>query len=208
MKLSTPHVFQFNSLKSNDPYDEVKLLELLKLGDTNAYQQLYQKYHAALYVYIIRFVKIPELAEDLLQEVFIKIWEIRATVDPSLSFQAYLYRISRNRVFKVIKKIAVDKKLRMEVAYHINEEIKGVDDQLQWKQYEQILQIAVKKFPPQRQNIFKLCRNEGKKYEEVAAELHISRNTIKEHMVLAVRFIKDYVYKHADVTLAMIFFLY
>lgn len=186
---------------SNDQRDEVKLLELLKLGDTNAYQQLYHKYHAALYAYILRFVKIPELSEDLLQEVFIKIWEIRATVDPSLSFQAYLYRISRNRVFKLIKKIAADDKLRMEVAYHINAEVKGVDVQLQWKLYEQILQTAVNKLPPQRRNIFKLCRNEGKKYEEVAAELHISRNTIKEHMVLAVRFIKDYVYEHADVTL-------
>ena len=152
---------------SNDQRDEVKLLELLKVGDTNAYQQLYHKYHTALYVYILRFVKIPELAEDLLQEVFIKIWEIRATVDPSLSFQAYLYRISRNRVFKLIKKIAVDDKLKMEVAYYINAEVKGVDDQLQWKQYEQIVQTAVKKLPPQRRNIFKLCRNEGKNMKKL-----------------------------------------
>jgi RNA polymerase sigma-70 factor (ECF subfamily) len=86
-------------------------------------------------------------------------------------------------------------------------EAREADVQLQWQQYEQILQTAVNQLPPQRQNIFKLCRQEGKKYEEVAAELHISRNTVKEHMVLAVRSIKDYVYQHTDIHLIMAFLL-
>jgi RNA polymerase sigma-70 factor (ECF subfamily) len=192
---------------NNDSYAEVKLLKLLKTGDADAYRQLYNKYHAALYVYILRFVKIPELAEDVLQDVFIKIWEIRERVDSTLSFQAYLYRISRNCVFKLIKKIAADERLRAELAAHMSIEAREADVQLQWQQYEQILQTAVNQLPPQRQNIFKLCRQEGKKYEEVAAELHISRNTVKEHMVLAVRSIKDYVYQHTDIHLIMAFLL-
>lgn len=192
---------------NNDSYVEVKLLKLLRAGDADAFQQLYNKYHAALYAYIIRFVKIPALAEDVLQDVFIKIWEIRKNVDPTLSFQAYLYRISRNSVFKLIKKIAADKELRNELASYMNAGAKEADVQLQWHQYEQILETAVNQLPPQRQNIFKLCRHEGKKYEEVAAELHISRNTVKEHMVLAVRFIKDYVYQHADIHMIMAFLL-
>lgn len=193
---------------NNDSYAEVKLLQLLKAGDADAYQQLYNKYHAALYAYILRFVKIPEIAEDVLQDVFIKIWEIRKNINPTLSFQAYLYRISRNSVFKMIKKIAADKELQIGLASYMKGGAKEADAQLQCQEYEQILQTAVNQLPPQRQNIFKLCRHEGKKYDEVAAELNISRNTVKEHMVLAVRFIKDYVYQHADILLMVTVFLF
>ncbi|MCU7552615.1 RNA polymerase sigma-70 factor [Chitinophagaceae bacterium LB-8] len=189
-------------------YDEIKLLHLLKAGDTDAYLQLYNKYHSALYAYILRFIKIPELAEDVLQEVFLKIWEIRERINPDLSFQAYLYRISRNSVFKLVKKIAADEELRNQVAYHISETIEDADLNLQWQRYHEILQAAIHQLPPQRQKIFKLCRQEGKKYEEVAAELNISRNTVKEHMVLAVKFLKDYVSRHADIQLIIaLFFL-
>jgi RNA polymerase sigma-70 factor (family 1) len=187
----------------NEFDQEIELLRLLKAGDINAYIQLYNKYHPALYAYVIRFIKVPELAEDLLQEVFLKIWEIRARIDPTLSFKAYLYRISRNSVFKMLKKITAEDELRIQVAHHISETIEDADLKLQWQQYEQILQAAIDLLPPQRQKIFKLCRQEGKKYEEVAAELNISRNTVKEHMVLAVKSIKEYVSRHADIQLVI-----
>lgn len=187
----------------NELDQEIELLRLLKAGDTNAYIQLYNKYHPAIYAYVIRFIKVPELAEDVLQEVFLKVWEIRERIDPTLSFKAYIYRISRNSVFKMLKKISAEDDLRIQVAYHISETIEDVDLKLQWQQYEQILQAAIDLLPPQRQKIFKLCRQEGKKYEEVAAELNISRNTVKEHMVLAAKSIKEYVFRHADIQLVI-----
>lgn len=189
---------------NKDLYDEIELLHRLKAGDTGAYLHIYNKYHPALYVYVLRFVKVPELAEDVLQEVFLKIWEIRERIDPTLSFSAYLYRISRNSVFKLIKKMATDEDLRVQVQYQISKTVEEADLKLQWQQYEQILNAAIGQLPPQRQKIFKLCRQEGKKYEEVAEELNISRNTVKEHMVLAVKFIKDYVYRHAGIELVLL----
>jgi RNA polymerase sigma-70 factor (ECF subfamily) len=188
---------------NKDLYDEIELLRLLKAGNTSAFQQLYNKYHPALYAYILRFIKIPELAEDILQEVFIKIWEIRERINPALSFNAYLYRISRNSVFKHMKKIATDTELQIQVTYQIKEAIEGTDLKLQWQQYERILHAAIDQLPTQRQRVFKLCRQEGKSYEEVAQDLSISRNTVKEHMVLAVKFIKDYIYRHADIQLVI-----
>lgn len=182
---------------------EIELLHLLKAGNADAYFQLYNKYHRVLYAYVLGFIKIPELAEDVLQEVFLKIWEIRERIDPTLSFKAYLYRISRNKVFKLLKKITADDELRIQVAYHISEAIEDADLKIQWQQYEQILRAAINLLPPQRQKIFKLCRQEGKKYEEVAEELNISRNTVKEHMVLAVKSIKEYVFQHADIQLVI-----
>src|SRR5688572_19067644 len=106
----------------------------------------------------------------------------------------------------MLKKFAADAELRYEVGFQINETIQDAELKFQWQQYEKILNAAIDQLPPQRQKIFKLCRQEGKKYEEVAAELNISRNTVKEHMVLAVKSIKEYVYRHADIELIITFF--
>ena len=95
--------------------EEVLLLEELRQGSTAAYITLYNRYSPSLYTYILHFLNVPEFAEDTLQEVFIKIWEIRERIDPRLSFSGYLYRITRNHVFKSLKKITADKALRLQV---------------------------------------------------------------------------------------------
>lgn len=179
-------------------FDEKSLLLHLKNDDSEAYIRLYNHYQPLLYPYILRFAKKPSLAEDVVQDVFLKIWEVRRRIDPELSFKAYLYRISRNQVFKLMKKIASDEALRQEVMLHINTTDAPAHVQLQWKQYQEVLNATINQLPPQRQKIFRLCREQGKTYEEVAAQLGISRNTVKEHMVMAMKFVKAYFNKHGD----------
>jgi RNA polymerase sigma-70 factor (ECF subfamily) len=94
--------------------------------------------------------------------------------------------------------MAADKAMRGKLMRYLAEASDTVDADLLSKQYEMVLQGAVRNLPPQRRNIFTLCRQEGRKYEEVAEMLQISRNTVKEHMVLAVRSIRDYVAKNTD----------
>src|SRR6187402_482785 len=73
-----------------------EILELIKQGNHEAFMSLYEDYHIRLYSYILKFVKIPAFAEDLLQEVFLKVWEFRAKIRPNLSFNAFLYKVCRN----------------------------------------------------------------------------------------------------------------
>jgi RNA polymerase sigma-70 factor (ECF subfamily) len=185
-------------------YDEINLVERLRKGYTDAYLQLYNYYHASLYHYVLRFIKIPELAEDAMQEVFLKIWKIRERLNPGLSFSAYLYRISRNQAFKLLKKIAADDGLRLRVMLEFHHTAEDADTKTRWNQYELLLATAVSRLPPQRQKVFKLCREQGKSYEFVSQELGISRNTVKEHMVLAVRYIKEYFLRYGDISLAIL----
>lgn len=178
--------------------EEAVLLQRLQQGDTEAYITLYDQYYPSLYTYILHFINIPELAEDALQEVFIKIWEIRERINPELSFSGYLYRITRNHVFKLLKKISADAALRLQVMQELQHQTEDADTQLLWKQYESLLHQAIAQLPPQRQKVFRLCREESKSYEEVAVELGISRNTVKEHMVLAMKSIKFFFYTNTD----------
>jgi RNA polymerase sigma-70 factor (ECF subfamily) len=182
-----------------DNFDEAALIGRLKEGNKDAFIQLYNRYHRGLYAYVTRIVKLPDLAEDILQEVFLKIWDIRHRINPELSFQAYLYRISRNLSFKMLKRISADYNLRLRVMSELQSTVEDTALKASWDQYRIILKKAIDALPPRRQNIFKLCREEGKTYKEVAALLNISPYTVKEHMVLATKFIKEYLSRHGEI---------
>lgn len=185
--------------------DDFLLIHRLRQNDAAAYIELYNRYHVKMYSWLLRFVKLPELAEDIIQETFLKIWEIRHRLQPHQSFPAYLYRISRNKAFRLLKKIAHDEKLRRRVMIQSEMEINDPEQKFQWQEYQQLLDNAVSRLPAQRQKVFKLCRQNNKTYEEVATELGISRNTVKEHMVKAVQDLRQHFYRCDGVTLIMLF---
>jgi len=185
------------------PSEEEVLLRMMQ-GDESAFTKIYRHYHASLYVYLLRFCKVPSLAEDLVHDVFLKVWEIRDRINPELSFTGYLYRIARNHVIKTIDKLATDKNFRDQLFSQLDD-VSTVqpEQQVRAKEYDRLFQEALVRMPPQRLNVFKLCRQEGKSYDEVALLLGISRNAVKKHMVLGMRFIYDYVHRHGDILLAI-----
>ncbi|WP_143307076.1 RNA polymerase sigma factor [Chitinophaga vietnamensis] len=182
---------------------EEEVLTRMKEGDESAFSGIYRHYHPALYVYLLRFCKVPSLAEDLVHDVFLKIWEIRERINPQLSFSAYLYRIARNHVFKTIHKLATDQELRSQLLLQLMQrESEHPDEAALAKEYDRLFQQALAGLTTQRLHVFRLCRQEGKSYDEAAAILGISRNAVKKHMVLSMRFIQDYIYRHGDILLA------
>ncbi|MGF2410725.1 RNA polymerase sigma factor [Ferruginibacter sp.] len=187
-----------------DACDEIELLKQLQKGDTKAYLALYQRYHVLVYHWALKLVKIPQLAEDLVQDVFLKVWQIRERLNPQQSFPAFIYRIARNKAFNLLKKISSDDDLRSRVMTELSATAESAENKLVWQQYEQLLKSAIDQLPQQRQKVFKLCRQDGKTYDEAAAELGISRNTVKEHMVMAVKNIKEYFYKYGDIAFLFI----
>ncbi|WP_142687805.1 RNA polymerase sigma factor [Chitinophaga polysaccharea] len=187
---------------------EAEYLERLRKGDVAAYMQLYDQYSAHVYGWVLRFVKVPAYAEDIVQDVFLKIWEVRDRIDPTQSFPAYLYKISRNKTFTFLKKNASDEATRLRIMQRIGEITESPYHQTLWAQYQEMLNNAVTQLPYQRQRVFTLCRQEGKSYEEAAKELGISRNTVKEHMVMALKDIKAYFYRHGDLSLAVLLFMH
>ena len=184
---------------------EVELLERLKSGDADAFRVVYNSYHSQLYRYVLRYVKVPELAEDVIHDVFLKLWEVRKQIKPELSIIGYLYRISRNHVFKLFKKIMVDAALRKQIILKIDEAANRSSDQyLQWREYSNLLQGAIEKLSPQQQKVFKLCRIDGKTYEETAQILGISPYTVKEYMSLSLKYIREYFHCNADISLSLL----
>lgn len=191
-------------MQYQDDYDEMSLLALMKNEDKDAFIQIYNHYRKPLHSFIIRFVKVPAHAEDILQEVFLKLWEIRTRVNPQLGFKAYLYRITRNIVYKFLKKCAIDQMLQAQIIHHIQPENNQLQLQLEWEEYKEKIDAAILQLPPKRQKVFLLCREQNKSYDTVAMELNISRNTVKEHMVLAMKSIETYLKTNSGISLPLL----
>ena len=188
-------------------HTELQLLDQLKQGSEAAFTDLYNRYHRGIYMYLLDFVKLPQLAEDLVHEVFMKLWEARERITITTSFSAYLYRISRNKGIDALKKIAKDAALRKEILEYTHPGLMAFEAESKMlSRYEELYRSAVAALTPQRQKIFILCKEKGKTYEEAAMELGISRNTVKEHMVHSLRFLRNYFAERGQLTLVAIVF--
>ena len=192
-------------MNPNDCHTEARLLHELKSGSEAAFTHIYDRYHRGIYAYLVGFVKLPQLAEDLVHEVFMKIWEARERMEVTTSLSAYLYRISHNKAIDVLKKIAKDAALRKEILEWMDPHITEPENE-QLHHYEELYRGAVAALTPQRQKIFILCKEKGKTYEEAATELGISRNTVKEHMVQSLRFLRTYFAERGQLTLLIMAF--
>lgn len=170
---------------------DVKLLEALRQGSGIAFEALYEKYKGRIYYNMIRVVRSEAVAEGLLQDVFIKVWELRELIDPDQSFKAFLFRISRNIAIDFYRKEG--RRRIVEAAVMMVEEGRydHVQQYIDYKEAEILLGDAIARLPPQRQRIFRLCRIEGKSYEEVAVLLSISRKTVQDHLVKANQMLRD-----------------
>lgn len=173
--------------------DENELLVKLAEGDENAFEQLYLIYSPRLYKKILQLVKQPAIAEELLQDVFVKIWEKRETLDNQRSFKSFLYTIAKNLVVDLFRRTALDKQM-LESFIIENSELHYPFDTMpdQDQETKAIIQKALDTLPPQRKTIYALVKLEGKSYAEVAELLAISTSTVNDHVVKATKSLRDY----------------
>lgn len=185
--------------------NENELLVKLAEGDDHAFEQLYLIYSPRIYQKILQLVKQPALAEELLQDLFVKVWEKRATLDNQKSFKSYLYTIAKNLVVDFFRKAALDRQM-LEKCIVENTEIyypfEGLDESDAAR--KAIIQKALATLPPQRKKIYSLIKLEGKSYEEVAVLLNISTATVNDHVVKGTKALKAY-FDHHDAALIALF---
>ena len=184
-------------------YQEI-IIKKVKEGDVLAFEELFNRYYKKLKLFTYQFTKSEFVAEEIAQEVFINIWIKRDKIDPALSFNGYIYRVTRNLLVNYLKKTARSEKAREEFWSSIDKERNEVSEQILDKEYSQCFKEAIRRLPKQKQLIFRLSREEGKSHYQIAEELGISKNTVKNHMVAALKAIKNYLQVNADVSLPVI----
>ena len=166
------------------------LLMGMKRGDEASFAELYRRYSGRIYGNILKLVKEKNAAEELLQDVFVKLWEKRETIRIDTSFQSYLFVVSRNAVYNFMRHLVRERRLHNEAVPDYLSGYLHVEEQVIERELLDAYESAVSALPPRRQHIYRLCKLEGKSYEEVGAMLGISVATINDHIVKATHFIK------------------
>ena len=184
--------------------DEKILLGRLAEGDAAAFTALYERYSLKLYANILRLVKSEDTAKEILQELFLKIWELRGQIDPEKSFKSFLYKIAGNLVYDHFRKVSRDKKLSDSLLYLLEEEYSHSEESVIYNESLELINVAIGQLPEMRRRVYVLGKIEGKTYEEISAQLCMSQSTISDRIVKANRVSKTYLTSRTDVALSLI----
>lgn len=168
---------------------ETTRLKALREGDEKAFEKIYLNYYKKTLYFITGLVKSEDDAKELTQEVFIKLWTNRETLDPERSVHSYMYTIARNAAFNFLKHKLVEINYMNEYAAQ-NIETETSDEILFAKEMALLIEMSVGKMPAQRRKIYQMSRNEGLNNEEIATRLQISKKTVENQLSLALRELK------------------
>jgi len=152
--------------------------------------EIHRKHEKALYRLALRVTRSEQQSEDILQEVFIKLWEHRHEIDAIRNMEDWLYRVTENKVMDFLRKAAADSRLREALWARTKTATRETEELLQAKESHSIIQGAVSRLPRQRKLIFRLNREQGLNHQEIADVLSISRHTVKNQLASALRSIQ------------------
>ena len=187
-------------MKEQDSYNDVLLVGELKASNQKAFRALFDKYYQDIYGYSISLLKNKELAEENVQEVFLKIWLHRETLDADKSFKSFLFTIARNQAFNSLNKAAHDTALKEEVFYTSQQAYEQADYAVREDYMKKLEKQAINELPPGRKKIFKMSRKKGMSYEEISTELGISVSTVKNQMSKALETMRVFLRAHDEYT--------
>jgi RNA polymerase sigma-70 factor (family 1) len=182
--------------------DERELLMQVASGNEHAFRQLFTRHHQQLGGHMLRITNSIELAEEVVQDVFVKIWFTRESLVRVDNFKAYLFVISKNHALNCLKKLAKERAMIKQLedvgAGSLNPEMAGTD------MYYNLLDEAIDQLPPQQQKVYLLSRHGRLKYTEIADQLELSRETVKKYLQIATVSITEYVHEHLEVIVLLL----
>ncbi len=169
---------------------DTALLKGLKGGDHECFQQLFNRYSQPLFRFSLSYLKSEQAAEDVVQEVFLKVWRRRKEINTSKSFQSYLFTIALNAIRKQFNKLAGANQLRHDllISFAQNKDTFGEKDD--FEELVEKLEEFIRLMPERRRKIFRKKKLEGKSQKEIAEEFSITTKTVEYHITEAMKFLK------------------
>jgi RNA polymerase sigma-70 factor (family 1) len=177
-------------LHSSDEHRDEHALETL-------FVDVFQQHEHRLYTLGLLLVKSEQHVKDIIQEVFLKLWEHRHHLQEIHNMDAWLYRVMENKVIDFLRKAAADNRLKDAIWNTVSQARNDTDEWLEAKEYNRIIQQAIDHLPPQRRRIYCLHKKDGLNHTQIAEELAISRHTVKNQLSAAIKSIRHFVARHS-----------
>ncbi len=180
--------------------DKERLVRKIKLGDEAAFRELFDEYHRQLYGVAFTYLHNKELSEDAVQDVFIKLWNGRAKLDPYRSIEGFLFTIMKNHVLTMIR--SDKRRIQKKITYGFQKsarDVNLVEEAIIFSESEEIFLRALEELPAGKREVFRLRSQDGFTVRQVAKKLKIKENTVKSQYYEASKFIREYLREHAGI---------
>jgi len=179
-------------MNSQDYSAEKELLLSLKNGNNAALSELYNLHVQQLYLFVLKTAKSPDLAEDIIHDVFIKLWESRSSIEHTKPLKPYLYTIARRHLLNLLKRASHESKIVEEIRIHtsISEDTTAL--QTEYNESNNLIHEALNQLAPRAREVFMRCKLEGFSYKQVADQMNITEGTVNSQVVKATKSIRRF----------------
>jgi RNA polymerase sigma-70 factor (ECF subfamily) len=172
-------------------YSDEELMREIKAENMLAFDGMYKKYSKKLYKFVYSILKSSEDSENIVQDVFLTLWENRNKITKESSIKYYIFTVAYNSAISIIRKKVRDSQFveYLESLQDFNQE--PVDTELEFNELTDKLNNIVNNLPERQKEVYLLHKVEGLKYQEIAERLNISVNTLENHMSRALKNIRE-----------------
>jgi RNA polymerase sigma-70 factor (ECF subfamily) len=180
-------------------------LTKLKDGDWVSFEEIFNIFYPQLLAFVFRYLKSKEDSEEIVQEVFIQIWENRAILNEKLSFKSYLFTITKNRIIDYFRKKKIEVLSKNYIQNFTELVHENTYKEILARDFDAALSNAIDKLPEKRKVIFILSKKFGMSRSEIAKFFNISENTVKNQLQEAMNFLKDFIKKEIILIIIVLF---
>lgn len=165
-------------------HSDIELVGQIAKGDETAFSSLFYTYKDRLYGFVFSLTRSSAQAEDIVQDVFLKIWQNRAQLEDVENISAYIFKMVRNYAIDKLRRLAKEIEIR-EILIAEDTHLHTPEKELLRKEQRELIQKALEKLPSQQRKIYSMHRLQGMKFDEIAQELGLSISTVKNHIFRA-----------------------
>jgi RNA polymerase sigma-70 factor (family 1) len=185
-------------------HNEKALLEAVSRGEETAFAELFHAYHQPLAEFILKVTHSLSWTEDIVQDVFIKVWLKKEELPGLNSFTNWLFILCRNYTLHCLKRKTAELTRQHDWSLQAGEEQTFPEPEQPGDHYRALIAAAVDRLPPQQQKVWRLSREQQLTYNQIAGEMQIAPSTVKSHMQAALMSVRTYVRGHIDPALLAI----
>ncbi|WP_346861656.1 RNA polymerase sigma-70 factor [uncultured Draconibacterium sp.] len=188
--------------------DDADLTRRVKSGEKEAYQALFERYAPKIYHFALSYLKSTADSEELVQDVFLKVWEKREILDATQNIKAFVFKIAINTIYDFIRRKNIENAFQEFSKANYAADSNNTWDTLIFEEMQTTINSLVAQMPEQRKKIFKLSKNKGLSNDEIAQELNLSKRTVENQLYRALLFLKEHLRNESAIALLFFFLFY
>ncbi len=177
--------------------NELDLFARAAEDDRTAFTAIFDHYSRRIFAFVLKMTKSQTIAEDITQEVFLKLWTSREKLSEIKTYNSYIFTMAFNCTINHIKKNVWETGKLRQIKNNLNGHSNITEETIDFNESNFLIRQAVLQLPPQKKIIYKLNREQGLTLEQIAEKMNISRNTVRNHLTEAIRFIRAYIQQYA-----------